>query len=72
MKTSNYIFLGLLLGFNSVLFAQNSDSIVDRNVTVEREYKPIIQDAGKINSLPKTLEPLLKKLRLNTPTSICL
>ena len=61
MKTSNYIFLGLLLGFNSVLFAQNSDSIVDRNVTVEREYKPIIQDAGKINSLPKTLEPFVEK-----------
>lgn len=47
--------------FNSGLFAEKKDSIVDRNVTVEREYKPIIQDAGKINSLPKTLEPTMEK-----------
>ena len=61
MKTSNYIFLILLLSLNSGLFAETKDSIVDRNVTVEREYKPIIQDAGKINSLPKTLEPTVEK-----------
>lgn len=61
MKTSNYIYLILFLTFNSGLFAQKQDSIVDRNVTVEREYKPIIQDAGKINSLPKTLEPFVEK-----------
>jgi len=61
MKTSNYIFISLLLGLNSSLLAEKKDSLVDRNVTVEREYKPIIQDAGKINSLPKTLEPFVEK-----------
>lgn len=61
MKTSNYIFLMLLMANNSGLFAEKKDSIIDRNVTVEREYKPIIQDAGKINSMPKTLEPYVEK-----------
>jgi len=32
------------------------DSIVNQNVTVEREYKPVIQDAGKINSIPNVLD----------------
>jgi len=33
----------------------------DKNVTVEREYKPVIQDAGKINSTPEVLEPNVSK-----------
>jgi hypothetical protein len=34
---------------------------VDQNVTVEREYKPIIQDAGKIISVPEIIEPNVEK-----------
>ena len=34
---------------------------VDRNVTVEREYKPIIQDAGKITSVPAVTEANVQK-----------
>lgn len=34
---------------------------VDRNVTVEREYKPVIQDAGKITSVPTVTEANIQK-----------
>ncbi len=34
---------------------------VDRNVTVEREYKPLIQDAGKITSVPTVTEANVQK-----------
>ncbi|MEI7503058.1 MAG: hypothetical protein WCJ61_07225 [Paludibacter sp.] len=61
MKTSNYIIVSFLLMLSFGLSAQKKDSIVNRNVTVEREYKPIIQDAGKINSMPKVLEPKVDK-----------
>ena len=61
MKTSNYILVALLSMLNFGLSAQKKDSIVNRNVTVEREYKPVIQDAGKINSMPKVLEPKVEK-----------
>ena len=40
----------------------SKDSVLNRNVTVEREYKPVIQDAGKINSQPKALEPKTGKI----------
>ena len=42
MKTSKYI-VSALLAMSVGVNAQT----VDQNVTVEREYKPIIQDAGK-------------------------
>jgi len=61
MKTSNYIIVSLLLMLSFDLSAQKKDSIVNRNVTVEREYKPVIQDAGKINSMPKALDPKVDK-----------
>lgn len=55
MKTSNYILSIFLLLVGSLITVKAQDSIVDRNVTVEREYKPVIQDAGKINSVPNVL-----------------
>ena len=61
MKTLKYIVpvFSLIFGFNASLWAE--DSIINRNVTVEREYKPLIKDAGKINSIPKALEPVVEK-----------
>lgn len=38
-----------------------SAQTVDQNVTVEREYKPVIQDAGKITSNPEVLEITVNK-----------
>ncbi|OIP83154.1 MAG: hypothetical protein AUK44_06105 [Porphyromonadaceae bacterium CG2_30_38_12] len=47
MKSKHYISIScVILTFTAT--AQN----VDRNITVEREYKPVIQDAGKITSVP--------------------
>jgi len=56
MKTSKYI-LSVLLAMSVGVNAQT----VDQNVTVEREYKPIIQDAGKIISVPEVIEPNVEK-----------
>ena len=61
MKTSNFILSILLLAIGTIAKAEKKDSIVDRNITVEREYKPLIQDAGKINTSPKMIEPSVQK-----------
>ncbi len=57
MKTSKYIVAILLvsLGITTQVLAQ--DTIRHRSVSVEREYRPVIHDAGKINSIPQVLEP---------------
>ena len=60
MNTSKYIIPALL--FSSLLSMAQT---VDRNVTVEREYKPVIQDAGKITSLPAIVEPVTEKTKAN-------
>ena len=57
MKTSKYIISALLL-FTTWSNAQT----VDQNVTVEREYKPVIQDAGKISSVPEVMNPNAEKI----------
>lgn len=56
MNPKKYITI-VLLAFSAVAFAQQND----RNVTVEREYKPVIQDAGKINSVPAVTETTVPK-----------
>ncbi|MDR3652395.1 MAG: hypothetical protein P4L34_05415 [Paludibacter sp.] len=62
MKTLKYIATGLLfMLLGSVSLIQAQDTIVNRSVSVEREYRPVIQDAGKINSTPQVLEPTTDK-----------
>lgn len=51
MRNSKYILI-IALFSTSYLKAQT----VDQNLTVEREYKPTIQDAGKITSIPEIIE----------------
>jgi hypothetical protein len=46
----------LLVCMPAFIVAQQST--LDRNVTVEREYQPVIEDAGKITTLPEVLEPV--------------
>lgn len=60
MKTSKYI----LPAFMSIA-VWSSAQTVDQNVTVEREYKPVIQDAGKITSIPQIVEPNVEKTTAN-------
>ena len=61
MKTSKYIAIGLFFTLGSGVSLHAQDTIINRNVSVEREYRPVIQDAGKINSVPKVLEPTVEK-----------
>lgn len=70
MRTSKYIIPALLL----VTVWTNAQT-VDQNVTVEREYKPVIQDAGKISSIPEIMEPNTEKVaakytEFNLPLSV--
>jgi len=65
MKTPEYLSAILLFLIGSTLSIQAQDTIVNRSVSVEREYRPLIHDAGKINSMPLVLEPNVAKLRAN-------
>ena len=50
--------IGLMAQQNgNVTFQQDRDSVVDQHITLERDFKPVIQDAGKIYSAPKVYEP---------------
>lgn len=64
MNALKYISIILVLLTGS-LAAQKKDTTVTRNVTVEREYKPAIQDAGKVYSTPNVLIPNVNRA---TPT----
>lgn len=48
------------------LWAQKSvkDSTINRQVNVEREYTPTLQDASKINTLPAHYEPVKKQYEI--------
>ena len=76
MKSSkNIITILLILIVSACIHLHAEDSIMNRNVNVEREYKPVIQDVGKINSLPNILEPNIEKTtakysEFNLPLSV--
>jgi len=38
---------------------------VNREMTLEREYDPSVQDASKVNTLPKVKEPVVKKMPID-------
>jgi hypothetical protein len=61
MKTSKYFSAIFLFSFVFVFTLQAQDTILNRNVQVEREFRPLIHDAGKINSMPLVLEPNVVK-----------
>ena len=50
--------------FSCVNFAISlaQDSVFTRNITVEREYQPILKNTGKLNVTPKLIEPEVKPL----------
>lgn len=63
MKMNSIKYKMVIVGFIfcSTISINAQDTLLNRNVSVEREYRPVIQDAGKINSVPKTLEPIVDK-----------
>ena len=61
MKTTKYIVAAFLFSLSATASLQAQDTIMNRSVSVEREYRPVIQDAGKINSMPRVLELNVQK-----------
>jgi len=57
MKISKYLSAVLLLSIGTAFSLHAQDTILNRSVSVQREYRPVIHDAGKINSMPVVLEP---------------
>lgn len=59
MKATPFIHLitaAFLLNSGIMLNAQNTQNPLERNVTVERDFQPVIKDAGKITTLPEILD----------------
>lgn len=57
MKLNIFAISIILLCFSTLCMAQNNDSIIKKSVTVERDFVPEIQPAGKIESPPAVVEP---------------
>lgn len=55
------IFSVALLLLSTGIFAQQQDSLLRRQMELQREFNPTLQDANKINSLPSVPQPAIKK-----------
>lgn len=69
MKTTNYIkavYVLALLGASMMIHAQEENTnYLNREMTLEREYDPSVQDANKVNTLPEVKEPEVKKIPID-------
>jgi hypothetical protein len=54
--------------FIATLSAQEPDQNVNREMTLEREYDPSVQDANKVNQLPEIWEPVVNKRPIDYAT----
>lgn len=65
--TGNFRFIlaGLLIlsVSSNTAFTQTQDSVVNKSVTVTRDFKPVITDVGKVITTPKIVEPSVDKPR---------
>ena len=57
-----------ILALSTGLFAQTQDSLLRRQMELEREFNPTLLDADKINSLPSLREPTIQKANTNYST----
>lgn len=67
MKTIYYIktlCVIALLGGSHTIYAQEENPL-NREMTLEREYDPSVQDANKVNSLPVVKEPEVRKIPID-------
>jgi len=69
MKTNYIKALGIvaLLAASTFVSAQE-DNTVSRQMTLEREYDPSVQDANKVNTLPAVKEPEVQKRSIDYAT----
>lgn len=74
MKTNNHIKVLCVLAFaGSVLTAgaqedKTKEKELNRQMTLEREFDPTVQDANKVNTLPEVKEPVVKKIPIDYAT----
>ena len=54
-------FIIVLVGSFTTVNAQDTDEKLNREMTLEREYDPTVQDANKVNRLPEIKEPQATK-----------
>jgi hypothetical protein len=63
MKKIYIVITALALSAGS--FAQTADSLLRRQMELERDFNPTLSDADKINSLPALREPTVRKANTN-------
>lgn len=56
------------LAFVAGMFAQTQDSLLRRQMELERDFNPTLMDANKITSLPMLREPAVQKANTNYST----
>ncbi|MBK5720478.1 hypothetical protein JGH11_06305, partial [Dysgonomonas sp. Marseille-P4677] len=60
----------MALGFVSLAAVAQKDSTIIRQVLLERDYNPTLQDASKINTLPSIYSPIIKPKELKYLSSV--
>lgn len=72
MKTIQYIkafcVIALLGTFSRVSAQEETTNYLNREMTLEREYDPSVQDANKVNTLPVVKEPVVRKIPIDYAT----
>lgn len=68
MKIIRFVFFYSVLSIFFVPTLHAEDSIINRHITVEREYKPVMQEAQKINAIPEIImETKMEKFAITYP-----
>lgn len=60
----------MALGVISLTAAAQKDSTIIRQVLLERDYNPTLQDASRVNALPSIYSPLIKPKELKYLSSV--
>jgi hypothetical protein len=68
MKKYIFAIAAVSLLLTSEVFAQQPDSLLRRQMELERDFNPTLLDANKINSLPTLREPIVQKANTNYST----
>lgn len=65
MKTIYKTIFVIGLGITSLTVSAQKDTTLTRQVLLEREYNPTLQDASKINTTPNIYTPAVKQGNIN-------